>query len=106
MEALQTDDCVGHCNHSHCGKVKASADYLIENDVVIQKHGHWILKVESFFYSGCGEYDEEFYVECSECGRRVCDFDYFVNDYATHVLETHPYCNCGAKMDSVQEDGE
>jgi hypothetical protein len=41
-EALQTDDCVGHCNHSYCGRVENTADHLIANGVTER----WIPEME------------------------------------------------------------
>lgn len=34
-EALETDECVGHCNHPPCWKVKLAVDSLIANGVEI-----------------------------------------------------------------------
>ena len=38
-DALETDECIGHCNHPPCYRVKFAVDNLIANGVTVQK---WI----------------------------------------------------------------
>jgi hypothetical protein len=69
-------------------------------------HGHWIIRCEThqdFF----GEVDEEFYLECSECHRKVWDAsqDAIISGQYHKATSDFPYCHCGAKMDGGVEDG-
>lgn len=34
-ESVQTDRCVGNCNHPHCNMVQALCEHLISNGVII-----------------------------------------------------------------------
>ena len=84
-EAVQTDACVGFCNHPHCGKVQTIADHLIANNTVIQKQGKWEVNIDE---------DDCEYARCTVCGEEFYDGD---ND----TIDRFPnYCNeCGARMD-------
>jgi len=60
------------------------ADYLIDNSVIVQKHGRWINERELV-----GGFAGKWGCDCSECGKTV-----------EEPLWKPPYCpNCGAKMD-------
>ena len=63
------------------------------------RHGRWILDCYSVldYYS---EYDEEFYLKCSECGREVYGINQSlaIRGDAKLFCEQYPYCHCGAKM--------
>lgn len=34
-ESIQTDECIGHCNHPYCGKCEHLADHLLANGVIV-----------------------------------------------------------------------
>lgn len=57
-------------------------------DVEEVKHGKWIYRG----YHGMMGHT----FECSVCGRWMFTL------FPKHVLEEHPYCHCGAKMESVE----
>ena len=68
-------------------------------DVVEVKHGNWSIRCKTYHDTHTGEYDEEFYLECSSCGREVWDINPAdVCNYGKLVAQ-FPYCHCGAKMD-------
>lgn len=70
-------------------------------DVVEVVHGHWNIRCESHHDNWTGETDEEFYLECSECGRRAWDVNQLdaMNGNYRAVINAFPYCHCGAKME-------
>lgn len=60
-------------------------DYLIANNVVVQKHGRWVKANQSQYF-----HYEDYLYECSICGCSVA------SDF-THMFN---YCQiCGARMD-------
>ena len=65
------------------------------------KYGQWNIKTEIYRYGMEEEIDEEFFLECSECGRRVwvSDNTKVLNGKEEEIFEDYPYCHCGAKMD-------
>ena len=67
---------------------------------VKERHGQWEVKSESQQLY-CGEYDETFYLECSECKRKVWDISQTKAMFGEHekIFADYPYCHCGAKMD-------
>jgi hypothetical protein len=67
-------------------------------------HGHWNIRCESHQDSVTGEVDEEFYLECSECRRKVWDVsqDAIISGQYGKALSDFPYCHCGAKMDKEE----
>ena len=62
----------------------------------IKKQGNWSLRCDSHLDTHTGEYDEEFYLECSVCRRRVYDID--PETSWIELVSKYPYCHCGAKM--------
>ena len=70
-------------------------------DVAPVVHGRWKVKCESHQCFVSGEYDEDYYIECSECGRKVWDIsqDAAVLGNWEKISKQYPYCHCGAKMD-------
>lgn len=71
-EAMQTDDCVGHCN-SNCGRVENTADHLIENGVTVREKGSHVKRAVSKTYSENGELiSVQYKTFCPFCGL-VCD---------------------------------
>ena len=34
-EGIQTDECIGHCNHPYCHEVERIADHLLANGVIV-----------------------------------------------------------------------
>ncbi|MBR3972884.1 MAG: hypothetical protein IKJ99_02890 [Oscillospiraceae bacterium] len=90
-----------------------TADYLMSRGVTIQKTGNWILRCE---HRWCfpGEVEEVFHLECSECHRKVWDIsqsDAMMCNWEK-LIESFPYCHCGAKMchlceeESIEKEGE
>ena len=70
-------------------------------------HGNWNIRCEAHRDNHTGEVDEEFYIECSECHRKVWDVsqsDVLLGRYGK-ICNDYPYCHCGAKMDGCAEDG-
>lgn len=80
-EAMQTDDCVGHCD-SNCGRVETTADHLIANGVTVRDKGEWNDSGRLVFEDGskaivhteCGcaltekEYSSFYWNFCPLCG--------------------------------------
>lgn len=65
------------------------------------RNGRWSLRSEEHIDTHTGEsVDVTFYLECSECGRRVLitDEDAVFNCNWRKMTEDFPYCHCGAKM--------
>lgn len=76
-----------------------TADFLLSRGVTIQKTGNWSLRCEAQ-KGHMDEVDEVFYLECSECRRKVWDIsqdDALKGNWAK-LIEPFPYCHCGAKM--------
>ena len=70
-------------------------------DVEPVRHGHWLLKVDSYGPDYYGEYWEEAVFVCPECGRREeVDIDVLFSDKRLEEeCAKFPYCHCGVKMD-------
>lgn len=85
-----------------------TADYLLSRGVTIQKTGNWSLRCD-VRKGYMDEVDEVFYLECSECKRKVWDInqsDAMAGNWVK-LIEPFPFCHCGAKMhQEVKEDGE
>lgn len=76
-------------------------------DAVEVVHGNWNIRCETHRDYHTGEVDEDFYLECSECHRKVWDVrqdDVLLGRYGK-ICNDYPYCHCGAKMDGGNEDG-
>lgn len=84
-----------------------TADYLMSRGVTIQKTGNWSLRWEAR-KDHMDEVDEVFYLECSECHRKVWDIsqDAALKGEWAKLIEPYPFCHCGAKMMEVTEDGK
>ena len=63
----------------------------------LRPQGNWSLRCNSHLDTHTGEYDDEFYLECSVCRRQVWDID-FENTTWLELVKKFPYCHCGAKM--------
>ena len=73
-------------------------------DVVPVVHGRWSIRCETHRDTHTGEVDEEFYLECSECKRKVWDVSQdaiIMGDYRKAIAD-FPYCHCGARMDGAE----
>lgn len=78
--------------------------YSKGKDAVV--HGRWDVKCDSHLDYASGEFDEDYYIECSECGRKVWDISQdaaLFGDWEK-IFNKYPYCHCGAKMDGGQND--
>lgn len=75
-------------------------------DVEPVKRGCWSLWCDSRLDQSTGEYDEDFYLECSECKRKALDIDQSiaVSGQWGKLIEQFPYCHCGAKMDGERRE--
>ena len=70
-------------------------------DAVEVVHGNWNIRCETHRDYHTGEVDEDFYLECSECHRKVWDVsqdDVLLGRYGK-ICNDYPYCHCGVKMD-------
>lgn len=77
-------------------------------DAVEVVHGNWNIRCETHRDNHTGEVDEDFYLECSECRRKVWDVsqsDVLLGRYGK-ICNDYPYCLCGAKMVGGAEDGK
>ena len=74
-------------------------------DVAPVVHGRWKMKCIGHQDFVSGEYDENYYIECSECGRTVWDVDQTAAIFGNweKISKDFPYCHCGAKMDGVAD---
>ena len=63
----------------------------------LRPQGNWSLRCNSHLDTHTGEYDDEFYLECSVCRRQVWDID-IENTPWLELVKKFPYCHCGAKM--------
>ena len=65
------------------------------------KHGRWVMQFDGSQSFVTGEWDENYYIECSECGRKVWYIDQDAAMFGNweKIFEAFPYCHCGAKMD-------
>lgn len=70
-------------------------------DVAPVVHGHWNIRCETHHDTYTGETDENFYIECSECRRKVWDVDQMaaMNGEYRRLIADYPHCHCGARMD-------
>lgn len=77
-------------------------------DVAPVKRGCWSLRCDSRQDFSTGEYDEDFYLECSECKRKVWDIDQSIamSGEWGKLVEQYPYCHCGCKMDGGKPNEE
>jgi hypothetical protein len=88
------------------------ADYTLETIPTVDAdpvvHGHWNVGVESHQDFVTGEVDEQFYLECSKCRRRVWGIsqDALISGRDDTVVSNFPYCHCGAKMDVDNPDAQ
>lgn len=86
------------------------AEYLVARGVTCQaeRSGNWSLRCDAR-KGYMDEVDEVFYLECSECRRKVWDInqgDAMMGNWEK-LIEPFPYCHCGAKMhQEVKDDGE
>ncbi|MBR2927531.1 MAG: hypothetical protein IKC24_00030 [Oscillospiraceae bacterium] len=70
----------------------------------VSVRGNWNIRCESHRDNYTGEVDEEFYLECSVCGRKVWDVsqdDVLAGRYGKIVAD-YPFCHCGAKMSAEE----
>ncbi len=98
---FSTDDTLSGYEKAYCREIIKK---IPAADVAPVRHGRWILDcfvTQSFE----GEYDEDFYLICSECGRKVYDINQSLalKGDANLFNEQFPYCHCGAKMDGKKE---
>lgn len=71
-------------------------------DAEVVRHGKWIADAYSIA-TGIDEYEEEFYVVCSECGRTEHADGYDDASALKFAAKEYPYCHCGCKMDAEVE---
>lgn len=69
-----------------------------------QKYGNWHIK-SAYLTEPADSPFREYYMECSECGRKVEGIS--VEDAINYrkLCREYPYCHCGAKMDGGEKDG-
>lgn len=69
-------------------------------DVEPVKRGQWSIRCDPHTDTYTGETDEEYYLECSECKRKVWDVsqDAIIKGDYRKAIADFPYCHCGAKM--------
>lgn len=83
-------------------KVVLSSDVVMAPpaDVAPVRHGNWSLLCDVHRDSVTGEVDEHYYLECSECKRKVFDIsqDAVITGRWADVIKDYPYCHCGANM--------
>lgn len=103
--------CCGDCIHYNLKKHRCTVCQNIETDprahffddcplpkVAPLVHGNWSLRCDSHLDTHTGEYDEEFYLECSVCRRQVRGIEFDDSLNWTELVAKYPYCHCGAKM--------
>lgn len=63
-----------------------------------QKYGNWYIR-SAYLTEPADSPFREYYMECSECGRKVEGIS--VEDAINYrkLCREYPYCHCGAKMD-------
>lgn len=76
-------------------------EWLQQQPNAEEKHGKW--NIRSIDFLVYGKNDVEFYIECSACGRTVKLTDENPTEYR-ELCKKYPYCHCGAKMDSGEEE--
>ena len=85
------------------------ANYLVDNDVIIQKHGCWVLEAHEEY----ANYRWNVTAKCSECNKKLNEIyagfmSGFPKDLAEMIIldsaksvKMPNYCdNCGVKMDN------
>lgn len=90
-----------YLNDTALDALKMAARWVNEAPTVdlesLRPHGNWSLRCNSHLDTHTGEYDDEFYLECSVCRRQVWDID-IENTTWLELVKQFPYCHCGAKM--------
>lgn len=68
-----------------------------------QKYGNWHIR-SAYLTEPADSPFREYYMECSECGRKVEGIS--VEDAINYrkLCREYPYCHCGAKMDGGNEE--
>ena len=82
-------------------------DKLEQVDTAPVVNGNWNIRCETHRDYSTGEVDEDFYLECSVCNRKVWDVsqdDVLLGRYGK-ICSDYPYCHCGAKMDLEVTNG-
>lgn len=106
--AIHTAEKYGLRNGSALGRhsgvadrVAAELEGLPAADVAPVVHGRWEVKCESHRCDHTGEYDEDYYLECSVCHRKVWDVsqDALIMGDIEKATKDFPFCHCGARMD-------
>lgn len=97
-----------YLNDTALDVLKKIAKWLDEEptlDLAPVVHGEWTLVEKFFTYGEEGEVDSDWYLVCSECGRKVPVYEYWPPDIDIKKLtKDYPYCHCGAKMDGGKKD--
>ena len=67
----------------------------------LKSKGHWDIRCDYCVDVVTREADESFYLECSECKRKVWDVNQMaaMNGEYRKLIEQYPYCHCGCKME-------
>ena len=94
-DAMESDGCIGHCNHSPCFEVERVVNALIDNGVTVQECGYWVSLTDC---ANAGVY-------CSVCHKKVYKEDYAWCNRKNKLRSD--YCpHCGAKMTPQPPKGE
>lgn len=104
--------CYDALPHSNLSETKQKAlealiTKYLNGELVPVVHGRWEIICASSRSYCTEEYDEDFYMKCSECGRMVFDIsqdDAMVGNWKK-IFNEFPYCHCGAQMDGGKDDG-
>lgn len=83
------------------GNLYEEVQEIPASDVSPVRHGNWSLRCDVHRDNVTGEVDEDYYLECSECKRKVFDIsqDAVICGRWADVVKDFPYCHCGAKME-------
>ena len=67
----------------------------------LRPKAHWDIRCDYHVDTVTREVDESFYLECSECKRKVWDINQMaaMNGEYWNLIEQYPYCHCGCKME-------
>ena len=67
----------------------------------LRPKGHWDIRCDYCVDVVTREADESFYLECSECKRKVWNVNQMaaMNGEYRKLIEQYPYCHCGCKME-------
>lgn len=67
----------------------------------LRPKGRWDIRCDYHVDDVTREADESFYLECSECKRKVWDVNQMaaMNGEYRKLIEQYPYCHCGCKME-------